>query len=59
MKMTWRQHIEMLIASALLVTLSIAMIVSFVFASASLGQWRVDQNMARYEMAERVNQNDR
>ena len=57
--MTWRQHIEMLIASALLVTLSIAMIVSFVFASAALSQWRVDQNMARFEMAERVNQNDR
>ena len=57
--MTWRQHIEMLIASTLIVILSIAMIVSFVFASAALGQWRVDQNMARFEMAERVNQNDK
>ena len=59
MKMTRRQHIEMLIASTLIVFLSIAMIVSFVFASAALGQWRVDQNMASYEMAERVNQNDK
>lgn len=57
--MTLKDHIEMLIASALLVILSITMIVSFVFASAALSQWRVDQNMARYEMAERVNQNDR
>ena len=57
--MTWKQHIDMLIASALIVILSIAMIVSFVFASAALSQWRVDQNMASYEMAERVNQNDK
>ena len=60
--MTWRQHIDMLIKSWQLVMLgflAIAMIVSFVFASAALSQWRVDQNMARYEMAERVNQNDK
>ena len=57
--MTWKQHIDMLIASSLIVILSIAMIVSFLFASAALLQWRVDQNMASYEMAERVNQNDR
>ena len=60
--MTWRQHIDMLIKSWQLVMLgflAIAMIVSFVFPSAALSQWRVDQNMASYEMAERVNQNDR
>ena len=60
--MTWKQHRDMLIKSWQLVMLgflAIVMVISFVFASAALGQWRVDQNMARYEMAERVNQNDK
>lgn len=61
MKMTWRQHIEMLIKSWQLVMLgflALAMVISFVFASAALGQWRVDVNVAKQELAERVLNNE-
>lgn len=59
--MTWRQHRDMLIKSWQLVMLgflAIAMVISFVFASAALGQWRVDVNVARQELAERVLNNE-
>lgn len=57
MKMTWKQHREMLIKSWQLVMLgflAIAMIVSFVFASAVFGQWRVDVNVARQDAVMQV-----
>ena len=59
--MTWRQHIDMLIKSWQLVMLgflAIVMVISFVFASAALGQSRVDVNVARQELAERVLNNE-
>ena len=40
-------------------TLVVFGIIGLVIGTANFSQWRVDQNMARYEMAERVNQNDK
>lgn len=55
--MTWRQHRDMLIKSWQLVMLgflAIVMVISFVFASAALGQWRVDVNVARRDAVMQV-----
>ena len=59
--MTWRQHRDMLIHSVKLVLGSVALgiaalvlVALIMIASVSYVQHRVDVNMARQEMAERV-----
>lgn len=55
--MTYREHWDMVIHSVKLVAigfLAILMIISFVFASAALGQWRVDVNVARQDAVMQV-----
>lgn len=56
--MTWWDHTKMLIVSFALVILALAMVITMIFASAALGQWRVEVNMARQELAERVLNNE-
>lgn len=58
MKMTWWDHTKMLIVSFALVMLTLAMVITFIFANAALAQWRVDVNVARQELAERVLNNE-
>lgn len=52
-KMLWKS-----IKLVALVFLILLMVVSMVFASAALGQWRVDVNVARQELAEQVLNNE-
>lgn len=54
-------HLRMIWKSIELVALGfliLLMVIGFVFASASLGQWRVDQNVARQELSEQALENE-
>lgn len=52
--MSWKDHKNMLILSVLIVILTISVTMAMLFANAALAQWRVDINVARQELAERV-----